>query len=675
VRIAFLLPKIDLAGGIFIVLEHARGLATRHGHDVVIVTTDGRAVTHDFPSLSELTCVAIDDVAGEEFDLAIATWWHTAYSLPRLVAPRYVHFIQNLEDRFYTATEVAARAAAAAVQMLPLTYITTAGWLENQLRALRPDAAVHCVRSGVDKDVFQAVGSRPEGTGPLRVTVEGPPDVWFKGVPEALDAVTRMREPRHLTVVTGDRAAGKGIHSLADRVMGRLSHSGMADLFRDTDVLLKLSRLEGMSGPPLEAFHCGATAVMTPMTGHEEYAQHAVNCMIVGYDDAIGTARTLDLLSRDRAFLSQLQASAIEEASRWPDWEHATRHFDEVIADIADTPPAGDPRYIRRLIDETYTNYLRAPTVVAQTIVGPTLGERFRWVWQREGPTGIARRIVRRLPLPGMRRSTPDPAASVDGADASGGASSREASAAPERPERNDEDREAGSSEWLDDESRLIFLHEYGLRPRDVVVDAGAGNGQEVVTFSRLVGPAGRVVAIEAHPKAFDELRALCELHDLRNVELVNAAVASETGAADITDLAEPELNSTLEDGGTSIPVKAVKLDDLIRRLGIDEIDFLKINIEGAEVDALRGFSRGLRRTRHLCVGCHDFLADDRRGGDEMRTRERVRELLEESGFTVQSRAHELPWIADYLYGTATWSESAASHDVVASSANGQPCS
>lgn len=96
-RIAFLLPRIELAGGIFIVLEHARGLARAHGHDVTIVTTEDDVVSHAYSSLSDLTLAGIEEVAGCEFDLAIATWWHTVYSLPRIIAPKYAHFIQNLE--------------------------------------------------------------------------------------------------------------------------------------------------------------------------------------------------------------------------------------------------------------------------------------------------------------------------------------------------------------------------------------------------------------------------------------------------------------------------------------------------------------------------------------------------------------------------------------------------
>ena len=89
----------------------------------------------------------------------------------------------------------------------------------------------------------------PQLNGPLRVMVEGNPHLWFKGVNEAIAAVNRMREPHHLTVVAHNRedlaAAG------ADHVLGPVSQQEMAALYRETDVLVKLSRVEGMYGPPL----------------------------------------------------------------------------------------------------------------------------------------------------------------------------------------------------------------------------------------------------------------------------------------------------------------------------------------------------------------------------------------------------------------------------------------
>jgi hypothetical protein len=54
------------------------------------------------------------------------------------------------------------------------------------------------------------------------------------------------------------------------------------------------------------------------------------------------------------------------------------------------------------------------------------------------------------------------------------------------------------------------------------------------------------------------------------------------------------------------------ELDALLSRLGIERVDFLKMNIEGAELKALEGFRHGLARTLNLAVACHDGRAERR---------------------------------------------------------------
>ena len=77
---------------------------------------------------------------------------------------------------------------------------------------------------------------------------------------------------------------------------------------------VQLSRVEGMFGPPLEAFHKGATCVVTPVTGHDEYVVHMENGLVVDWDDAPGTTRALELLARDRSLLRQLRENALATA-------------------------------------------------------------------------------------------------------------------------------------------------------------------------------------------------------------------------------------------------------------------------------------------------------------------------------------------------------------------------
>jgi hypothetical protein len=54
----------------------------------------------------------------------------------------------------------------------------------------------------------------------------------------------------------------------------------MASVYRSCDDILKLSLVESMFGPPLEMFHCGGTAIVYNVTGHDEYIVHGRNALV-----------------------------------------------------------------------------------------------------------------------------------------------------------------------------------------------------------------------------------------------------------------------------------------------------------------------------------------------------------------------------------------------------------
>ena len=66
------------------------------------------------------------------------------------------------------------------------------------------------------------------------------------------------------------------------------------------------------------------------------------------------------------------------------------------------------------------------------------------------------------------------------------------------------------------------WFHVYQPRRGDVIADIGAGRGEDVFAFSREIGEAGRVWAIEAHPGTFAILDRFCELNGLSNVTRLN---------------------------------------------------------------------------------------------------------------------------------------------------------
>lgn len=183
----------------------------------------------------------------------------------------------------------------------------------------------------------------------------------------------------------------------------------------------------------------------------------------------------------------------------------------------------------------------------------------------------------------------------------------------------------------------------------DTVIDLGAGVGEEAVVFSTLVGQSGKIISIEAHPETYACLSETVRRSGLTNVIPIHCAVSDANGMIKIGDGFGHLANSILSGGVLEIPQ---------RTLGavageLDRIDFLRLNIEGAERQVFRGAGDVIAKVRNIAVSCHDFIAQST-GDDTFRTKIEVRQLLESFGFDVKSRTPEAgkPWVGDYLYAT-----------------------
>lgn len=336
-RIAWLLPDLTLSGGAGIVIEHARQLTLHHDMPGTLVRTAPQTRPDwAYRGLDDLDVVDLDEARTRRFDVAVATWWETAFALFELDATRHAHFLQLLEDSHYPPGDP-DRLGFAQIYGLPVRFITAARWIHRTVETMQPGNPAFYVPSGMAKETFAIPDAPPVHDGPLRIVIEGGLDLIRKGVPHALEAVRLMRAPHTVTLVTP--GAPETPRPEVDEHLGAIPHSAMAALFARHDVLLKLSRAEGMYGPPLEAFHMGATCVTNPVTGHEDYVRHGVNALVVDWDDPVGTARALDLLATDRALLARLREGALQTARDWPDWGTASAQMADVMRALAAEPP------------------------------------------------------------------------------------------------------------------------------------------------------------------------------------------------------------------------------------------------------------------------------------------------------------------------------------------------
>jgi len=140
------------------------------------------------------------------------------------------------------------------------------------------------------------------------------------------------------------------------------------------------------------------------------------------------------------------------------------------------------------------------------------------------------------------------------------------------------------------------------LRPGSTVLDVGAHNGFYALFFSKLVGAKGRVIALEPSPRERKGLRLNLRINRITNVSIQPVAVGAEQGEATLhlADKLETGCNSLRRAPSVkslaTVQVLVTTLDDLVAKLGIREVDFIKIDVEGAELSALQGATELLKR-------------------------------------------------------------------------------
>ncbi len=174
---------------------------------------------------------------------------------------------------------------------------------------------------------------------------------------------------------------------------------------------------------------------------------------------------------------------------------------------------------------------------------------------------------------------------------------------------------------------------------------------------------SGRVISIEAHPKVFRCLSKVRAENRLDNVTLIQAAVADREGEVQLSDSPEHEANSIIgEVSGFRVP--CTTLDHIFQSLELKHVDFLKMNIEGAERLALPGMGAMLQKTKNICISCHDFLADEG-GPNDFRTKAGVIAFLKQNGFVISLRESDGRCnVRDYVYGLNEKLLTSQTHDL-----------
>ncbi|WP_247500462.1 FkbM family methyltransferase [Bradyrhizobium sp. 149] len=167
---------------------------------------------------------------------------------------------------------------------------------------------------------------------------------------------------------------------------------------------------------------------------------------------------------------------------------------------------------------------------------------------------------------------------------------------------------------WRERNLRAEDAHFVGtyLQPGETFVDVGANVGQLSLAAAVRVARSGQVIAIEAHPRIFKYLLGNIRLNRL-TIEVHNTAIGSAEGELVFTNFRSDDMNfacATSPADGAALRVPVRTLDSIV---GDRPVDLLKVDVEGFEVDLLKGAVQTVANCR--CLYIEDSELNLRRAG------------------------------------------------------------
>ncbi|MDF1851219.1 MAG: FkbM family methyltransferase [Verrucomicrobiales bacterium] len=208
-------------------------------------------------------------------------------------------------------------------------------------------------------------------------------------------------------------------------------------------------------------------------------------------------------------------------------------------------------------------------------------------------------------------------------------------------------ERKLRSAQWTD-EAELGAVKSL-VRPGEVVFDIGANFGMFTRFLSETVGSEGKVVSFEPTRDMFLVLESNCKALGLRNVSCQNLALSESPGRASLRipkredgTLNHYEATLVPQQAGESTDSEEVlnsvelqSVDSFCESNGIDEIHFIKCDVEGHEIAVLKGAEKMIRKCHpEILIEINEPLEDGAHGSE-------VRDLVISLGYDIQIYENE----------------------------------
>lgn len=312
-NIGFVLPSLNVSGGVMVALKHAAILKDA-GNDVCIIAPDsardGKWVEVDGTRIPVVCCQ--DAIMRGQFDKLVATMWTTLDLVKSYqnVEKRY-YLVQGHETDFYPSGDPDRFGASKTYGCNPsVTYATVSPWcrqwLEDDFRK-----EVRYAPNGIDLGLFEPC--ERDWSGKIRILIEGDSLSEYKNVDESFAIVDLLDREKYEIWYLSYRGEPKASYRV-DKFIKMVPHEEVGEIYRQCHILLKTSILESFSYPPLEMMATGGQAVVLRNEGNAAYLVDGENSLLFDRGEDEKAARLIDSIVSDKDLREKLQTGGLKTA-------------------------------------------------------------------------------------------------------------------------------------------------------------------------------------------------------------------------------------------------------------------------------------------------------------------------------------------------------------------------
>ena len=319
--ICYIIPTTNITGGVAVVCEHLNRLQ-KLGYKTLIVSYDNKTNLSWFPNQSvKVIPLKNNQKIIEQYEKVVATGWITAYELLLLNVKRKIYFVQSDETRFYPKGSY-LKTRVKRTYTFPFEFMTEAKWIQSWLKKNFNQDSFY-MPNGINTEIFHPdipLEEKPKNK--KRILLEGAINLPFKGMEEAFKVVQDL--DCEVWCVSYDGKPKPEWH--CDHFFEKVPMQDMRKIYSSCDILLKLSRVEGFFGPPLEMMACGGVSIVAKVTGYDEYIIDGYNALVTEPGNIKKTKKLLQKLIDDKKLYNHLKSNSQKTVEKM-DWKNTIKNL------------------------------------------------------------------------------------------------------------------------------------------------------------------------------------------------------------------------------------------------------------------------------------------------------------------------------------------------------------